>query len=108
VAIDQGGCVETSRVTNHADPVFQTHGVTHYCVPNIASKVPHTATYAFSNFFVAVLLAFGEEGGLENMMKHDPGVRQGIYMYNGILTNQYIGSSFNLPWQDIDLLMAAF
>lgn len=108
VAIDQGGCVETSRVTNHADPVFQTHGVTHYCVPNIASKVPHTATYAFSNFFVAVLLSIGEEGGLENMMKHDPGVRQGIYMYNGILTNQYIGSSFNLPYQDIDLLMAAF
>ena len=108
VSIDQGGCVETSRVTTHADPVYKKHGVTHYCVPNIASRVPNTASYAFSNFFAPILLTIGEEGGTDNMLKRDPGVRQGVYVYNGTLTNQYIGEFFRLPYQDIDLLMAAF
>ncbi|MFN3556496.1 MAG: alanine dehydrogenase [Bacteroidales bacterium] len=108
VSIDQGGCVETSKVTNHADPVFKKHDVTHYCVPNIASRVPHTASYAFSNFFAPVLLNIGEMGGIANMLKIDPGVRQGVYLFNGTLTNQYIGEHFLLPYQDIELLMAAF
>lgn len=108
VCIDQGGCVETSMVTNHTDPVFKKYGVTHYCVPNIASKVPHTASYAFSNFFVPILLAMGDGGGIETLLKYDPGVRQGMYLFNGILTKQYIAESFGLPFQDIDLLMAAF
>ncbi len=108
VSIDQGGCFETSSVTTHSEPVYQKFGVTHYCVPNIASRVPNTASYAFSNFFAPVLLAIGEEGGTENMLKRDPGVRQGVYLFNGTLTNQYIGEFFRLPYQDIDLLMAAF
>ncbi|MGD0712197.1 MAG: alanine dehydrogenase [Bacteroidales bacterium] len=108
VSIDQGGCVETSRVTNHSDPVFQVHGITHYCVPNIASKVPHTASYALSNFFAPILLDLGEEGGIENKLKNDYGVRQGVYLYNGILTNKFIGEYYGMPYQDIELLMAAF
>ncbi len=108
VSIDQGGCIETSRPTTHSEPVFQKSGVTHYCVPNIAARVPHTASYAFSNFFAPVLLTIGEEGGVEQMLKRDPGVRQGVYLYNGTLTNQYIGEFFRIPYQDIDLLMAAF
>jgi alanine dehydrogenase len=108
VSIDQGGCIETSKVTNHTDPVFQAHGVTHYCVPNIASKVPHTASYALSNFFAPILLSLGEEGGIENMLKNNYGVRQGVYLYNGILTNKFIGENFSMPYQDIELLMAAF
>ncbi|NTW33798.1 MAG: alanine dehydrogenase, partial [Bacteroidetes bacterium] len=108
VSIDQGGCVETSRATNHTDPVFQLHGVTHYCVPNIASKVPHTASYALSNFFAPILIDLGEEGGIDNKLKNDYGVRQGVYLYNGILTNKFIGEYFKMPYQDIELLMAAF
>lgn len=108
VSIDQGGCVETSKVTDHADPVFKKHDVTHYCVPNIASKVPHTASYAFSNFFAPVLLSIGEYGGIVNLLKSDPGIRQGAYLFNGTLTNQYIGEYYQLPHQDIELLMAAF
>lgn len=108
VSIDQGGCIETSRVTNHAEPVFIKHDVTHYCVPNIASKVPHTASYAFSNFFAPVLLNIGECGGIVNLLKGDSGIRQGVYLFNGTLTNQYIGEYFQLPYQDIELLMAAF
>ena len=108
LSIDQGGCVETSSVTTHSDPVFSKYNVTHYCVPNIASRVPNTASYAFSNFFATVLLSIGDEGGVEHMLKRDPGVRQGVYLFNGTLTNQYIGEYFRLPYQDIDLLMAAF
>ncbi len=108
VSIDQGGCIETSHITNHSDPVYQMHDVTHYCVPNIASKVPHTASYAFSNFFAPILLDLGEEGGIENKLKNDYGVRQGVYLYNGTLTNKFIGEYFGMPYRDIELLMAAF
>ncbi len=108
VSIDQGGCVETSRVTTHADPVFKKYNVTHYCVPNIASRVPRTASYALSNFFAPVLLNIGEGGGMESLLKLDPGIRQGVYIYNGTLTNAYIGELFKIPYQDIDLLMAAW
>jgi alanine dehydrogenase len=108
VSIDQGGCFETSRVTNHSDPVFQMHGITHYCVPNIPSKVPHTASYALSNFFAPILLKIGEEGGIENLLKNDYGLRQGVYLYNGTLTNRFIGDYLSMPFQDIELLMAAY
>lgn len=107
VSIDQGGCVETSRVTNHDEPVFVKHDVTHYCIPNIASRVPHTASYAISNFFVPILLNIGESGGIVNLLQQDNGIRQGVYLFNGTLTNQYIGEHFGLPHQDIELLMAS-
>jgi alanine dehydrogenase len=107
VSIDQGGCVETSKVTNHKDPVFVKYGVTHYCVPNIASKVPHTASYALSNFLTPILLKAGDEGGFETLLRLDPGSRNGVYLLNGTLTKPYIGEYFTLPYQDIDLLMAA-
>jgi len=107
VSIDQGGCFETSRPTSHSDPVFKLHGVTHYCVPNIPSKVPHTASQALNNIFVPIILNMGTKGGIENLLKLDYGVRQGVYVYNGIMTNLFISKQFNLPFQDIDLLMAA-
>lgn len=107
ISIDQGGCFETSRPTSHTDPVFKLHGVTHYCVPNIPSKVPHTASQALNNIFVPIILNIGTKGGIENLLKLDYGVRQGVYIYNGIMTNLFISKQFNLPFQDIDLLMAA-
>jgi alanine dehydrogenase len=108
VSIDQGGCFETSRPTSHKNPVFKIHGITHYCVPNIPSKVPHTASQALSNIFVPIILDIGSEGGIENLLKTDVGVRQGVYLFNGTSTNQFISKNFNLPFQDMDLLMAAF
>ena len=108
VSIDQGGCFETSEVTDHRNPVFKKYGVTHYCVPNIASKVPHTASYALSNFLSPILLRFGEEGGVEKVLHTDYGVRQGVYLFNGISTNKFLSDSFHLPFQDINLVMAAF
>lgn len=108
VSIDQGGCFETSHPTDHKNPVFQKYGVTHYCVPNIASKVPNTASYALSNFLTPILLRIGEEGGIDKVLRSDYGVRQGVYLINGISTNKFISDTFHLPFQDINLLMAAF
>ena len=106
VSIDQGGCFETSEVTNHTKPVFRKHGVIHYCVPNIASRVSRTASYALSTIFAPILVNIGEEGGVENMLRRDEGVRNGVYIYNGSLTNKDLGEMFQLPHKDINLLMA--
>jgi alanine dehydrogenase len=108
VSIDQGGCFETSKVTNHHNPVYQTYGVTHYCVPNIASRVPHTASYSLSNFLTPMIMNISEMGGIDKILKRDPYFCKGTYIYNGILTNKYIGNQFGLPSQDLELLMAAF
>lgn len=108
ISIDQGGCVETSHLTTHSHPVFKKYGVTHYCVPNIASRVPYTASFALSNFFTPILLNAGEEGGFDSLLKNEYGLRQGVYILNGVLTNHLIGNEFHIPSQNIDLLMAAF
>lgn len=106
ISIDQGGCFATSQVTNHTKPTFRKYGVTHYCVPNIASRVSQTASLALSNVLSPIILEMGEYGGMESMLRKDRGVRHGVYIYNGILTNQFLGETFNLPYKDIDLIMA--
>ena len=108
VSIDQGGCFETSLMTDHKNPVFEKHGITHYCVPNIASKVPRTASIALSNLLVPIIIKIGEEGGITNILRTDTGIRNGVYLYNGISTNRYISDHFKLPHKDIELLLAAF
>jgi alanine dehydrogenase len=106
ISIDHGGCFETSRVTTHSKPTYVKHGVIHYCVPNIPSRVAQTASYALSNIFSSILLRIGEEGGIENYLRMDAGLRNGVYIYNGILTNKFLGDAFELPYKDIELLMA--
>ena len=108
VSIDQGGCVETSEPTDHKNPVFKKYDVIHYCVPNIASRVPHTASYALSNYLTPILLSIGEQGGIANVLKEDAGSRRGVYLFNGIVTNKLLSEKFKLAYQDIDLLMTAF
>ncbi len=108
ISIDQGGCFETSRVTTHDKPIFKEHGVIHYCVPNIASRVSRTASYALSNIFAPVLLSIGDEGGITNLVKSQEGFRSGVYMYHGTLTNESIGTMFDLQWKDLRLLIAAY
>ncbi len=108
ISIDKGGCFETSEVTNHSNPTFIRHGVIHYCVPNVASRVSRTASMALSNIFTPMILSIGREGGCPNLIKKDRGFRHGVYLYNGTLTNESLGEAFNLPYKDIDLLFAAF
>lgn len=108
ISIDMGGCFETSEVTNHTHPIYRKHDVIHYCVPNVASRVSRTASYALSNIFTPIILTIGEEGGCANLIKKDAGFRHGVYMYNGTLTSEILGEAFNLPFKDIELLFAAF
>jgi alanine dehydrogenase len=105
VSIDQGGCFETSRVTNHNDPTFIKHGVVHYCVPNIASRVSRTASFALSNTFSPMILEMGEKGGVVDLIRTHSGFRNGVYMYKGILTNEVLGKVFDLKYKDIHLLL---
>jgi alanine dehydrogenase len=107
VSIDQGGCFETSQVTSHTSPIVIKHGVVHYGVPNIASRVSRTASHALSNIFAPIILAMGEIGGFTSYVGKDCGFRNGVYLYKGKLTNQNLGEAFNLPYKDIDLLFSA-
>ncbi|MXV49742.1 alanine dehydrogenase [Pedobacter sp. HMF7647] len=107
VSIDQGGCFETSKVTNHTHPVFRKYDVIHYCVPNIASRVARTATYALTNIFTPILVDIGEMGGIMNVIWEKPGVRNAIYLYQGQLTNKDLAVRFNLVPKDLDLLIVS-
>ncbi|MEY3200251.1 MAG: hypothetical protein RJA13_2209 [Bacteroidota bacterium] len=105
VSIDQGGCFETSRVTNHIEPTFVKHGVIHYCVPNIASRVSRTASFALSNIFSPILIEMGDQGGCRDLIRNDPGFRGGVYIYKGTLTSEVLGKVFDLKYKDIELLL---
>jgi alanine dehydrogenase len=105
VSIDQGGCFETSRITNHNEPTFEKHGVIHYCVPNIASRVSRTASFALSNIFSPILLDMGDQGGCKDLIKNDEGFRSGVYIYKGTLTSEVLGKVFGLKYKSIELLL---
>lgn len=105
VSIDMGGCFETSEVTTHRKPTFDKYGVLHYCVPNIPSRYPRTSSISISNIFTPYLLKIGEEGGLEHSLRFDKGLRNGLYMYHGILTNKSVGDWFGLSYNDINFLI---
>lgn len=106
ISIDRGGCIETSELRTQVDPVFVKHGVIHYCVPNIPSRVARTASIAISNVFAPLIVGMGEQGGEGKHLKENIGLRHGVYIYNGILTNETLGRKFGIPSKDIDLLMA--
>lgn len=105
VSIDQGGCIETSEVTTHAKPTFIKHDVMHYCVPNIPSRVPRTASYAISNIVANTLMKFQEHGGINPLVKFSEGIRHGVYIFKGHLTNQYLAQKFDLKFTEINLLL---
>lgn len=108
ISIDQGGCFETSRITTHDHPTYVEHDVIHYCVPNIPSRASRTASHALSNVMMPMMLKVSEEGGIENTVRNHRGIQNGVYLYNGTLTNQYLGESLKLPYKDLKLLLAAF
>jgi len=105
VSIDTGGCFETSEITSHNKPTRKKFDVIHYGVPNIPSRYPKTASVSISNIFTPYLLKIGEDGGLENSLRFDKGLRNGLYMYHGILTNKSVGEWFDLQYSDINFLI---
>jgi alanine dehydrogenase len=104
VSIDQGGCFETSRLTTHDKPTFRYHDVIHYCVPNIASRVPRTASNAISHILTPILLRSEQFNGFHNLLTQSPGLMHGIYVYKGSLTNRYLSERFNMRYMSIELL----
>jgi alanine dehydrogenase len=108
LSIDQGGGFETSSQTSHKDPVYVRHGVTHYCVPNVASRYARTSSYALSNYFTPLLTRLGDFTNLNQFILNEPGLLEAIYIYQGILTHSGASKRFNIPGQDINLLLAAF
>lgn len=107
LSIDQGGCVETSELTNLRHPTFRKYDVIHYCVPNIASRVAHTATTALSNIFTPTILRAGEEGGIEEMIFAHKWFMNGVYTYKGSLTSELVARKFGMKYKNLGLLMAA-
>lgn len=107
VAIDRGGCFETSELTSHENPTFVKHGVIHYGVPNIPSGFARTASQAISNILMPLILEISDEGGLEEMVWHNFNLREGIYLFKGALTDIYISQKFDLKFTDLNLLIAS-
>ncbi|HRO08845.1 MAG TPA: alanine dehydrogenase [Saprospiraceae bacterium] len=107
VSIDQGGCIETSHMTTLDNPSFVSHGVVHYCVPNITSKVSRTASIAVSNIVTLLLLQMGNKRNLERVLYDSPGIRHGCYTYKGCITNEYLSRRFNMKYTNLELLMTS-
>lgn len=107
VAIDRGGCFETSELTNHEHPIITKHNVLHYGVPNIPSGFARTASQAISNVLMPLLIQTGDQGGLEEIIWQQVHLREGIYLYKGALTDFYISERFHLKFTDLNLLIAS-
>lgn len=105
IAIDQGGCCESSEVTTHDDPVFIEEGVVHYCVGNMPGAVPHTSTIALSNatFSYAKQIA---TFGMEEAVRRNPGLANGVNIYKGKCTNQNVAESVGIPYTKLEDVMA--
>ncbi len=101
VSIDRGGCFETSELTSHINPTYIKHGVIHYCVPNIPSRMARTASFALSNIFSSLLLKIANLGGVKNTIIQNDNISQGVYVINGNLTNKVIGEWYDLPFKTL-------
>ena len=108
LCMSQGGCFATSKATTLDNPTFSSHKVIHYCVPNIASKAARTASIALSNILMPMVEDIAGYGTVSAFFKQNYAARQGVYIYNGILTNPILAKHFGMTSKDIDLLSAAF
>lgn len=96
ISIDQGGCVETSRMTTHSDPTYVRHDVVHYCVGNMPGAVPRTSTYALTNVTLPYALEIAERG-VEQTVVADPALAHGVNIYGGHVTNPGVAEAHDLP-----------
>jgi alanine dehydrogenase len=106
VAIDQGGCFETSHPTTHSDPVFDVDGVTHYCVANMPGGVPITATKALTNATLPYVEAIADKG-LRNAVAADPELAKGVNVLAGKLTYEAVAQAHGLDYTPLAAALAA-
>ncbi len=104
VAIDQGGCFETSHATTHTDPVYFVDGVLHYCVSNMPAAVPHTSTFALTNATFPYLAELCAKG-LERACQENAAIREGMNTYRGHITYPGVAESQGLAWKELTALM---
>ena len=108
LSIDRGGCIETTECRPLRDPVYEKFGVIHFSAWNLPSRVARTASIGLSNIFAPLLQSMADMGGITNLLKSDKGMRNGAYLYNGILTNETLGQKFGVLSKDLELLLSAF
>jgi alanine dehydrogenase len=101
VSIDQGGCFETSRPTTHSNPTYEVDGIIHYCVANMPGAVPVTSTYALTNATLPYVLALADFG-VRGAAARDPGLRLGINVAEGRITNPAVAASLAMPLTPLD------
>ena len=104
VAIDQGGCAETSHATTHADPTYRVHDVVHYCVANMPGAVARTSTFALNNATLPFTLALADLGA-DKAMQANPHLRAGLNVYKGTLTYKAVGEAQNLPCKSAEAVL---
>jgi len=97
IAIDQGGCFETSRPTTHADPTYVVDDVVHYCVTNMPGAVPRTSTYALNNATLPFVLALANKGW-KQALADDPHLRNGLNVARGKVTHPEVAAAVNAPY----------
>lgn len=105
VSADKGGVFETTRPTDHKNPMYKLHDVIHFAVPNIPSRVSRTASYALSNIFTPMLMDICDYGSYEEYIRNNCGSKAGTYLLNGTLTNTVLGDKFKLQSKNIDILL---
>ena len=102
VAIDQGGCFETSRPTTHSEPVYTEEGIVHYCVANIPGAVPNTSTLALTNATLRYAIALADKGW-QKACKDDPALAKGLNIVEGKVVFKAVADVFGLPYEPIAL-----
>ena len=105
VAIDQGGCFETSHPTTHADPTYIVDGIVHYCVDNMPGAVARTSTYALNNVTVPHALRIADLGW-KQALRSDPHLLAGLNIWNGHVTHRAVAEALGLPYTDVEHSLA--
>jgi alanine dehydrogenase len=100
ISVDQGGCIETSRMTTHSNPTYVEEGVVHYCVGNMPGAVPNTSTYALTNVTLPYAIAMADRG-LEDAMREDSALAGGLNTYGGAVTNKAVAEAHDLDWTPV-------
>jgi len=106
VAIDQGGCAETSHATTHDDPVYVVDDVTHYCVANMPGSVPVTSTKALTNVTLPYVEAIADNG-LATAVARDPALARGVNVLDGRITYEAVAEAHNLDYAPLNEVLAA-
>jgi alanine dehydrogenase len=105
IAIDQGGCFETSRPTSHSDPTYVEEGVVHYCVTNMPGAVPRTSTYALTNATLPFVMALADKGWRQAMLD-DPCLREGLNIHDREVTHPAVAQAFGVRHVPVAQIMA--